>query len=85
MRTVRIPLVLVLYGVLFVTSLPLLIVAVTRLSAIAESRLTIVGSSMLSLVVIGLVAIGALYTWLKIAKWLIRERCRDRANVRGST
>ncbi|MEM4985070.1 MAG: hypothetical protein QW289_04135 [Sulfolobales archaeon] len=38
------------------------------------------GSSLLSLAIIGLATIGALYMWLKTARWLISKKCENRVN-----
>lgn len=85
MGDIRIPLALVLYGILFVSSLPLLIAMVTKLTAFAEGRLTSAASSALSLVAIGLVAVGALYAWLRIARRLVRDKCESGAASAGPT
>lgn len=75
MVSIKIPMMLVLYGIFFVTMLPLLILAVTAFEKFLEGRLTSLGSSMLSLTIVGLTAAGALYLWLRIAKLLVKKKC----------
>jgi len=79
-RDIKIPLILTLYGVLLLALLPLLIRATTKLGSYMESYITSLGSSLLSLAIIGLATIGALYMWLKTARWLISKKCENRVN-----
>lgn len=77
MVSIKIPMMLVLYGVFFVTMLPLLILAVTAFGKLVEGYLTSLGSSMLSLTIVGLTAAGVLYLWLRIAKLLVKKKCEN--------
>ncbi|MEM2195897.1 MAG: hypothetical protein QW290_02310 [Sulfolobales archaeon] len=80
METIKIPLILTLYGVLLLALLPLLIRATTMLGLFMERYLTSLGSSILSLAIIGLATVIALYTWLKTARWLTNKKCEIDAN-----
>ncbi|MCS7099926.1 MAG: hypothetical protein RMH84_01515 [Sulfolobales archaeon] len=73
----KIPLILVLYGLLLVASVPLVVRAATAVRKLVETYLTALGSAVLELLLAGSVLAGALYVWLRIARWLVSRRCRE--------
>ncbi|MCX8184797.1 MAG: hypothetical protein RMI56_00730 [Sulfolobales archaeon] len=73
----KIPLMLVLYGLLFVALVPLLIRIAVAVGELVETYFTTVGSALLSLAIAGFTTTGALYTWIKIAKWIVSRKCRE--------
>ena len=73
----KIPLILVLYGLLLVASVPLVIRAATAVGKLVETYLTALGSAALELLIVGSALSGALYVWLRIARWLVSRRCEE--------
>lgn len=73
----RYPLMLILYGILFVSLIPFLIGLTTSLFARLKDHLTGLGSSIASLVFLGSIVLAALYLWLRIARHLIKRACEE--------